>query len=116
MIRTLLCAAAAFAVGCWKSAPDDTKEGRAVNDMLAIKKVYETFYAQQSRWPKDPSEVYPLLEQGQQAFQSPWPGVMYQVQFQEIPGKDGKLIERPVVTCQPPGKPVIQVPDPTKNK
>jgi hypothetical protein len=89
---------------------------RAKNGMLTIKKAYETFYTQQFRWPQDRSEVYPLLEQGQQAFQSPWPGVMYQVQIQDYPQPDGSVIERPVVNCQPPGKPVIAVPYLLKGK
>jgi prepilin-type N-terminal cleavage/methylation domain-containing protein len=90
---------------------EDAKVGRAKNDMLTIKKAYETFYTQQFRWPQDPSEVYPLIEQGQQAFQSPWPNVIYQVQLQDTPQADGSTIERPVVTCQPPNKPLIVVPD-----
>jgi len=92
---------------------EDAKVGRAKNDMLTIKKAYETFYTQTSgqRWPQDPSEVYPLMEQGQQAFQSPWPNVMYQVQLQDSPQPDGSIVERPVVTCQPPNKPQIIVPD-----
>jgi prepilin-type N-terminal cleavage/methylation domain-containing protein len=90
---------------------EDAKVGRAKNDMLAIKKSYETFYTQQLRWPQDPSEVTPLLEQGQQAFQSPWPGVMYEVQMDQSQQTDGTTIDRIYVTCQPPGKPQIIVPD-----
>jgi prepilin-type N-terminal cleavage/methylation domain-containing protein len=90
---------------------EDAKVGRAKNDMLAIKKVYETFYTQQFRWPNSPEEVYSLLEQGAQAFQSPWPNVTYQVSLQDTPQPDGTVIERPVVTCQPPNKPMIIVPD-----
>jgi prepilin-type N-terminal cleavage/methylation domain-containing protein len=87
------------------------KVGRAKNDMLAIKKAYETFYTQNLRWPQDPSEVYSLLEQGQQAFQSPWPNVIYQVQLQDMQQPDGTSTERPVVICQPPGQQQIIVPD-----
>jgi prepilin-type N-terminal cleavage/methylation domain-containing protein len=91
---------------------EDAKVGRAKNDMLAIKKAYETFYTQQFRWPNDPSEVYPLLEQGAQAFQSPWPNVFYSVSLQDQIQTDGTDNQRPVVTCQPPGnKPPIVVPD-----
>jgi len=90
---------------------EKAKVGRAKNDMLTIKKAYETFYTQNLRWPQDPSEVYSLIEQGQQAFQSPWPGVIYQVQLQDIPQQDGTVSERPVVTCNPPNQPPIIVPD-----
>jgi len=90
---------------------EKAKVGRAKNDMLAIKKAYETFYTQQLDWPQDQSQVYPLLEQGAQAFQSPWPNVMYQVQLQETPQQDGSTTQRPVVMCQPPGQPQIIVPD-----
>ncbi|MBA4189840.1 MAG: hypothetical protein C0467_17800 [Planctomycetaceae bacterium] len=90
---------------------EKAKVGRAKNDMLAIKKAYETFYTQQLRWPQDQSEVYPLLEQGAQAFQSPWPNVIYQVQLQDTPQQDGSSTERPVVTCNPPGQQPIIVPD-----
>ncbi|WP_439623661.1 prepilin-type N-terminal cleavage/methylation domain-containing protein [Gemmata sp.] len=90
---------------------EDAKVGRAKNDMLAIKKSYETFYTQQSRWPQDPSEVTPLLEQGAEAFQSPWPGVTYQATVEEVPQSDGTSIQRVYVMCQPPNKPQIVVPD-----
>ncbi|MFO0825802.1 MAG: prepilin-type N-terminal cleavage/methylation domain-containing protein [Gemmataceae bacterium] len=90
---------------------EKAKVGRAKNDMLAIKKAYETFYTQNLRWPQDPSEVYSLLEQGQQAFQSPWPNVIYQVQLQDMQQPDGTSTERPVVICQPPGQQQIIVPD-----
>jgi prepilin-type N-terminal cleavage/methylation domain-containing protein len=90
---------------------EDAKVGRAKNDMLAIKKAYETFYTQQFRWPNDPSEVYPLLEQGANAFQSPWPNVMYQPTLKQDQQPDGSMMDRIYVTCQPEGKPEIIVPD-----
>lgn len=90
---------------------EDAKVGRAKNDMLAIKKAYETFYTQQLRWPQDPSEVTSLLEQKEQAFQSPWPGVLYQVSTESQQQPDGTTIERVLVTCLPTGKPPIQVPE-----
>ena len=141
MIRTLLCVGVVFVVGCGQSTPtpeggerrptdtggpklpspadadaaaEKAKEGRAKADMFALKEAYETFYVQQFQWPKEQSEVYPLLDKGKQAFQSPWSGVMYQVQLQEIPDKVGTTYKRPVVSCQPPGKPKIVVPDPTE--
>lgn len=90
---------------------EDAKVGRAKNDMLAIKKAYETYYTQNLTWPQDPSAVYSLLEQGPAAFQSPWPNVTYNVELQSTPQQDGSTVDRPVVTCQPPGKPLIAVPD-----
>ncbi len=110
VVAILVILAGAASIGVFQYL-EKAKVGRAKNDMLTIKKVYETFYTQQLRWPQDPSEVYPLLEQGQQAFQSPWPGVMYQVQLQDTPQQDGSTTERPVVTCNPPGQQPIVVPD-----
>ena len=90
---------------------EDAKVGRAKNDMLAIKKAYETFYTQQLRWPQDPSEVTPLLGQGAQAFQSPWPPTQYEVSIEPQQQPDGSQIERVLVTCSPQGKNPIQVPE-----
>jgi hypothetical protein len=140
MIRSLLCVVAAC-VGCGQSTPthdggerrptdrggpplpspadadaaaDKAKEDSAKADMLALKTAYETFYTREFEWPKDQSDVYPFLEKGEQAFQSPWSGVMYQVHIQEIARKDGETVERPIVSCLPPGKPKIVVPNPTE--
>lgn len=92
---------------------DDAKVGRARNDMLAIKKAYETYYTQHGEWPQNPATVASLLEQGENAFNSPWgPQVPYSVQVTPFQQPDGTTIERVVVTCQPPnGKPAIMVPE-----
>lgn len=90
---------------------EDAKVGRAKNDMLAIKKAYETFYTQQFRWPEDPSEVIPLLEQGPLAFESPWkPNAPYYVTIEPFGQPDGTSIDRVVVHCDSPKGP-ITVPD-----
>jgi hypothetical protein len=90
---------------------EDARVEQAMHEMLIIKKAYETFYTQQFRWPQDRSEVYPLLEKGKLAFQSPWPDVLYQVHFLVLQQVDGVNTERPLIFCHPPGKPVIVVPD-----
>jgi prepilin-type N-terminal cleavage/methylation domain-containing protein len=90
---------------------DNAKVGRAKADMNTLVKAYQTYYTQHSEWPTQPAEVAPLLDQGINAFQSPWPGVTYQVSIQQQQQTDGTMIERPVAMCQPPGLPQIIVPD-----
>jgi prepilin-type N-terminal cleavage/methylation domain-containing protein len=90
---------------------EDAKVGRAKADMQTLVKTYQTYYTQNQTWPTQPAEVAPLMEQGMNAFQSPWPGVMYQVTIQQQQQADGTTIERPVAMCQPPGRPEIVVPD-----
>ncbi len=92
---------------------EDAKVGRAKADMQAIEKAYKTYYTQNGHWPESPQDVAPLFDQGIQAFNSPWAdqGVTYQVQIVEMPQSDGTTIQRPLVQCQPPGKPLIQYPE-----
>jgi len=90
---------------------EDAKVGRAKADMNTLVKTYQTYYTQNQTWPSQPAEVAPLLDQGINAFQSPWPGVTYQVTIQQQQQSDGTVIERPVAVCQPPGRPEIIVPD-----
>jgi general secretion pathway protein G len=90
---------------------DDAKVGRAKADMETLVKAYKTYYTQHSEWPQQPGDVAPLLEQGVNAFQSPWPGITYQVSVTQQQQPDGTTIDRPVATCTPPGRPQIYVPD-----
>jgi len=93
------------------------KVGRAKSEMTTIKKAYEAFNARNGgQWPEKPSDVYPLLQNGAKAFQSPWPGVSYTVEIADTPQPDGSVVSQPVVTCQPPGLPLIVVPDLTKDR
>lgn len=90
---------------------EDAKVGRAKADMQTLVKAYQTYYTQNQTWPTQPAEVAPLLDQGMNAFQSPWPGITYQVTIQTQSQSDGTSIDRPVAMCQPPGRPQIVVPD-----
>jgi hypothetical protein len=101
--------------------PDPTEietanENSARHEMHKIKEAYETFHVRNLRWPKDQTEMYELLGNVKNAFQSPWPGVMYQVQLQEVSEKDGTIVQHPVVTCQPHGRATIRVPDTNTGK
>ena len=83
--------------------------------MQSIEKAYETYYTQNLHWPdagpQGAAQVAPLLKQGLDAFNSPWPGVTYQVSIIQVQQTDGTSIERPLVQCQPPGQQPIQVPE-----
>jgi len=90
---------------------EDAKVSRAKADMQALEKAYKTYYSQKGNWPENPLEVASLLEQGANAFQSPWPGVQYQVTISQYQQPDGQEAQRPVFICNPPGKPEITFPD-----
>ena len=91
---------------------EDAKVSRARADMAVLEKAYKTYYSQHGEYPQDPTLVYPLLEQGAAAFESPWSGVTYVPQLQEVPQVDGTVTPRIYFVCQPPGgKPPVQYPE-----
>jgi hypothetical protein len=90
---------------------------QAQRDMRNLEKAVRTYYTQTGAWPDSASlatQIAPLMERGENCLQSPWPGVLYQYHIDRQPDPDGSIVERPVITCQPPGRPSIQWPPPLR--
>jgi general secretion pathway protein G len=89
---------------------EDAKVGRAKNDMRVIAGAYNKYYMEKGSWPQNIQEVGPYLEAGSNGLLDPWNQV-YQVMIDQTPSDDGQQKERPIVMCQPPGKPAIRYPE-----
>jgi len=90
---------------------EDAKVGRAKTDMRVIEQAYKKVYAEKGQWPQSIGEISPQIEQGQAGLLDPWQRP-YSVEIRSMQQDDGQQIERPIVTCQPPGgKPMIQWPE-----
>ncbi len=91
---------------------DDAKVGKAKAEMNTILGAVKKYYSEKLDWP-DPNSlqqtVGPMIE-GNPTLQDPWGGV-YRLDVRGEAQADGTQSQRPFITCQPPGKPMIQVPE-----
>jgi hypothetical protein len=87
------------------------KVGEVRSDMKLIGAAYEKYHSEHGEWPEKVEYIAPLLEGGRVGAMDPW-GQPYVVQVEDVTQPDGKVIQRPVVYCQPPGdRPRLQWPE-----
>jgi hypothetical protein len=80
-------------------------------EMRVIEQAYKKYYTEHGRWPENIQQITSQLESGQAGLIDPW-GQMYTVQIVDVRQSDGETVQRPVVTCQPPGgKPAVRWPE-----
>lgn len=89
---------------------ESEKANRAEQGMRVIVGCYQKYFGEYGNWPKQITDIAPELEDGKQGLLDPW-GHQYTVKFKTIPQPDGTTLEKPYVSCQPPGgKPAIHYP------
>ncbi|HEV3383717.1 MAG TPA: type II secretion system protein [Gemmata sp.] len=91
---------------------DDAKVGKAKTEMNTILGAVKKYYTEKMEWPDSSSLVTtigPMIE-GNQTLTDPWGG-QYVLIVQGEAQADGTQTQRAFIRCQPPGKPLIQVPE-----
>jgi type II secretory pathway pseudopilin PulG len=91
---------------------DDAKVGKAKAEMNTILGAVKKYYTEKLEWPDASSltqTIGPMIE-GNPGLIDPWGG-QYQLRIVGEAQADGTQTQRPYLTCQPPGKPMIQVPE-----